>query len=84
MFLLCELLFHKIDILKEIPPPIVIICFYYVNYYFTKISTRKNYLFLFMCVLNFKTIIKFYNLVFMITTLLLHDYFIYLIKGLLK
>ena len=45
---------------------------------------NSNYMFSFLCVLNVKTMIKFYNLVFMIRTILLHDYFIYLIKGLLK
>ena len=34
-------------------------------------------MFLFMCVLNFETMIKFYNLVFMITTILLHDYYFF-------
>ena len=58
---------------------------YYVNYYSTKKSPSPMVIICFYYVCpQFETMIKLYNLEFMITTILLHDYFIYLIKYLLK
>ena len=45
------------DLLKKIPPPIVIICSYYVNYYFSKNTTpNSDYIFLLCEVLFLKKI----------------------------